>query len=225
MSTRLKVLSGIAIVVLGIGFAGFWFVIRDDSPPAPEIDAALAETETGAIETLDGAWVVTSDSIVGYQVKEVFTAGLIENTARGQTNEVTGEIVIAGTTIDTAAFTVDVASISSGEDRRDSQMRGRIMEVDQFPEASFTITEPIQLAGVPVDREEFTALANGDLTIHGVTLPVTVDLTVLVTGGTVQILGRIPILFSDYEINSPSIPAVTVEDLGALEFVIQAEKA
>jgi len=225
MNTRTKLLSAIAIVVIGLGGAVYWFVIRDDSPPAPEIDTALIDTESGAIESLDGTWVVGDDSIVGYQVKEVFTRGLLENTARGQTNAVTGEIVILGTTIDAANFTVDVATISSGEARRDSQMRGRLLEVDQFPEANFVLTEPIQLDEVPVDRKEFTATANGDLTIHGVTMAVTVDLTVLVTGNTVQALGRIPVLFSEYGIESPTIPAVTVEDLGAIEFVIRATKA
>jgi len=103
------------------------------APPAtaaPET-AAPATTAAGATGSLDGTWAVTEGSEFGYRVEEVLFG--VNTTAAGRSNQITGELVVAGATVESATFTVDVASITSDEDRRDNQFRGRIMEVEQFP--------------------------------------------------------------------------------------------
>ena len=97
------------------------------------------------------------------------------------------------------------------------------MQVDQFPEATFALTAPIEFGTVPADGEQITATATGDLTLHGVTSPVTFDVTAQAGDGRVGVLGKIPVLFADYDIENPSTSGITTEDNGLLEFVLVFE--
>ena len=129
-------------------------------------------------------------------------------------------MTIAGTAVESASFAVDVASIESDDTRRDGQFRGNIMQTDQFPEATFTLTAPIELGAAPADGEQVTASATGDLTLHGVTQTVTFDVTAQAGAERIGVLGAIPILFADYDIENPSRSGITTEDNGLLEFVL-----
>ena len=65
-----------------------------------------------------------------------------------------------------------------------------------------------------------TATANGELTLHGTTKTVTVELTVQRDGDTVNVGGSIPVTFADYGIANPSFGPVTTEDNGEVEFLL-----
>ena len=134
-------------------------------------------------------------------------------------------MTIAGTTVPVVDIEVQVASITSDESRRDGQFTGRIMSADEFPTATFTLTQPIELGTVPVDGDKITASATGDLTLRGVTNEVTFDVTAQADGEQIGVLGSIPVLFSDYGIDNPSFGGVTTEDNGLVEFVLVFEPA
>lgn len=190
------------------------------------IDATAAPTPptTGATAAgFDSNWVVTTESEFGYRVEEVLFG--VNTTATRRSNQITGSMTVEGTTVSEASFSVDVATITSDEDRRDGQFRGRIMEVEQFPQATFTLTEPIELAAVPADGEQVTATAAGDLTLHGVTAPVTFEVTAQASTDRIGVLGDIPIVFADYDIENPSVSGITTEDNGLLEFILVFEPA
>ncbi len=171
--------------------------------------------------SVDGTWNVTDESEFGYRVEEVLLG--LNTTAAGRSNQITGSMTIDGTTVTDASFTVDVGSITSDESRRDSQFRGRIMEVAQFPEATFTLGAPIEFGAVPAAGEQITASATGDLTLHGVTRSVTFDVTAEASADRIGVLGNIPIRFADYGIENPSIGAVRTDDHGLLEFILVFE--
>jgi polyisoprenoid-binding protein YceI len=173
--------------------------------------------------SVDGTWNVTDESEFGYRVEEVLFG--INTTAAGRSNQITGSMTIDGTTVTDASFTVDVGSITSDESRRDSQFRGRIMEVDQYPEATFILGAPIEFGAVPAAGEQITASATGDLTLHGVTRPVTFDVTAEAGENRIGVLGNIPVQFADYNIDNPSIGGVKTEDNGLLEFILVFERA
>ncbi len=190
------------------------------------VAATVPETTSApaADDPLSGAWTVdvTGDIYVGYRVEEVLAG--VNTTATGRTTQVTGSTTIDGLTLSAAGFTADVASIKSDQSRRDGQFTGRIMQADQFPTASFTLTQPVTLAGLPAEAEVVTVSATGDLTLHGVTKSVTFDLQGFVAGGKVTVTGAIPILFSDYAIEDPSLGPVATEDNGLLEFLLVLTK-
>jgi polyisoprenoid-binding protein YceI len=95
-----------------------------------------------------------------------------------------------------------------------------------FPTAKFVLAEPIELGTVPAAGETVNVSANGSLTLHGTTRDVQVPLQARWDGKRVQVVGSLPISFSDYGIDPPSIPAfVTVEDHGEMELQLFFEPA
>ena len=99
------------------------------------------------------------------------------------------------------------------------------MNTAEFPTAEFHLTEPIDFGRVPVGDEQLTATATGELTLRGVTNPVTFDVTVQATNGRIGVLGSIPVVFGDYGIDNPSFGVVKTEDDGLVEFVLVFEPA
>jgi polyisoprenoid-binding protein YceI len=230
----------IAIPVLVALFFGAIFLyakVLNDSPSAlseADLSEAVAGTVVGTSTPASapeaaaegtagvaGIWNVTPESEFGYRVEEVLFG--VNTTAAGRSNQVTGSMTIEGTTVTEASLTVDVGSITSDESRRDNQFRGRIMEVDQFPEATFTLSAPIDFGAVPAAGEQITATATGDLTLHGVTRPVTFDVTAEAGDDRIGVLGSIPVVFADYGIDNPSTSGITTEDNGVVEFVLVFE--
>jgi polyisoprenoid-binding protein YceI len=189
------------------------------SPPAGT-DAApttSAATPTAARSGVDGTWTVDpATSAVGYRVVEVLFGQDTEGV--GRTSAVTGSMTIDGTQVTEATFEVDMATVTSDEDRRDRTFRGRLLDTENFPTSTFVLTSPIELGTVPADGEPITATASGDLTLRGTTQPVTFEVQAQQNGQTIQVVGSTDIVFADYGIPDPSTPGVSTQDHGLLEF-------
>jgi polyisoprenoid-binding protein YceI len=230
--TKTLIAAGLAAAVLVVG--GTWLyvnVVEGDAParlslssdPSTPPPATSVTGTTGAAATgANGTWTVSSGSTVGYRVQEVLFGQ--DATAVGRTNEVTGSLTIAGAKVTATRFVVQMGSVASDQSRRDGQFRNRIMSVDQYPTATFTLTSPIDLGGVPADGATVTAKATGDLTLRGVTKRVTFAVKARRTGGTVEVNGSIPITFADWNIPSPSFGPAEVKDHGDLEFLLTFAK-
>ncbi|WP_250284606.1 YceI family protein [Frankia sp. CiP1_Cm_nod2] len=221
----------IGVVALAALVAGGPFVyinfIEGDPPAKLSLDSAPAPggTATGpaagataAYTTADGTWTVAAGSQAGYRVKEVLFGQ--DTTAVGRTSSVTGKLVVSGTSVPSADFSVDVATITSDQSPRDSQFRGRIMETSRFPTAGFRLTQPIDLGSVPAEGERKTYQATGELTVHGVTRTVTVPLDTQLTGGQIRVSGQIPVTFSDYGVEPPNAGGIRVENNGIIEVLL-----
>ncbi len=199
-------------------------LVENDGEVSTEPAAAPAEPadETPAAGVgFDGVWTPTDASQFGYRVDEVLSG--VNVTAVGRSNEIDGSLTVEGTTA-SIDVTVQVANIRSDNSSRDGQFRGRIMNADEFPTATFVSTAPIEFGSIPTEGEQITATVTGDLTLRGVTRSVTFDVTAEVASvdGTdrIGVLGSIPIEFDDFDIPEPSIGSVSVEDNGLLEFVL-----
>lgn len=121
----------------------------------------MAATATTAVPT--GTWNVDpSHSKVGFSVKHLGIA-----TVRGDFKTFEGSLTVAQDGTVTAAGTVDASSVDTSEAARDEHLRSAdFFDVAQFANITFTSTEI-----KPTDDDEFTI--TGDLTMHGVTKPVT----------------------------------------------------
>jgi polyisoprenoid-binding protein YceI len=237
-------LAAVVLVAVVYGAIFFYANVLNDSPEAldandlsealattvpdtPDADVPVTEASTVPAETapevagFDGVWTPTTASEFGYRVDEVL--GGINVTAVGRSNEIDGSLTIDGATASIDA-TVEVENIVSDDSRRDGQFRGRIMDVSNFPTANFRTTEPIDFGTIPADGEQVSVVANGELTLKGVTQAVTVEITAQASGAGIGVLGNIPITFTDYGIDNPSNPGVSLEDEGVVEFVLVFER-
>jgi polyisoprenoid-binding protein YceI len=200
---------------------------------APSVEATAAVPGASSAVTgggIAGTWTVDqsvgsfsdfSGSFVGYRVKETL-ASIGATEAVGRTPEVTGSVTIDGTTITAASFLANLGGLQSDDERRDGQLRRQALETGQFPEASFTLTEPVDLGSVPADGATVEVTATGELTLHGQTQPVQIPLQARLAGDVVTIAGSLPIVFADYGISPPSSMIVlSVEDNGVMEVQLQ----
>jgi polyisoprenoid-binding protein YceI len=116
-----------------------------------------------------------------------------------------------------AEITVDLTAIESDQDRREDNIQ-RALETDSNPEASFVLTEPIDLGEGAASGEVVSVVATGELTINGVTRTVEIPLQAQLVDGMILITGSTEVAFPDYAVTVPSAPVVlSVEDHGTLE--------
>ncbi len=239
---RLKFGLGLtAVAAAGIGILAWWLGYFSEPPEEASLEASVAaaaeaesadtdETGTGsdgststtaaAADPLSGTWAVQSGqeaTFAGYRINEVLTT-IGDFEVVGRTGDVTGTVTIDATTISSVDVVVDMATLTTDNDRRDASMRSQSLETDTFPTATFTLTTPIELAATPAEGETVSVTAVGDLTVHGVTLPVEFPLEAQWTGTTIVVVGQLPILLSDFAIDAPQAPIVAgVEDSALLE--------
>ena len=232
----LKILIRVAIsivVVVGLIYGGILMYTKVINPPEDKLNeddlsAIVSDSSTAPSSTpmpdvgITGTWLATSESTVGYRVKEVL--GGVDTEGVGRTNQVNGSLTIQDTTLLSTVFEIDVASIKSDSSKRDSQFSGNIMDTATYPTATFRLLTPIELGSIPADDQNITATAQGELTMHGVTQQVSFDVTAKIANGIIGVLGSIDITFADYGIANPSNAFVTTGDTGLLEFVLAFQK-
>lgn len=228
----------LAVVGVGLVYGGILLWTKVIDPPEDRFDsddlAAVVDVTTTTVATTDnttipaddeltGLWMVTDGSEVGYRVKEVL--GGVDTEGVGRTDDVSGSLTIQGTSIIGTTFEVAVATITSDSTRRDSQFAGPIMETAVYPTATFQLTRPIELGTIPAPGTTITAVAVGELTMHGVTRDVSFEVSARIDNGIIGVLGGIEVLFSDYDIDNPSNGFVTTGDNGLIEFVLAFARA
>ena len=88
---------------------------------------------------------------------------------RGRFTGVSGRVVIAESLADSRVdVTIDMATVASGSTARDEHIRSaELFDVERFPQATFRSTE--------VDWDGAAGRVTGELTIHGVTRTVTLE--------------------------------------------------
>jgi polyisoprenoid-binding protein YceI len=234
--TRRKWVVPVAIVaglVLLAVAGGLWWFFGGEAPAEVDLEATASAVTTGTAASvtsgaIEGTWSVdtsagdftldetTTATFVGFRVEEVLNS-IGSTTAVGRTPEVTGSMTIEGTTLTSAEIVADLTFIVSDESRRDDSIQ-RALNSSTNPEATFVLTEPIELGDGAAAGELVTVAADGDLTINGVTEPVEVMLEAQLIDGAILVTGTTEVAFADYDITAPTSPAVlSVEDHGVVE--------
>jgi polyisoprenoid-binding protein YceI len=161
-------------------------------------------------------------SIAGYRAAEVLVVQ--DNTAAGRTDKVTGEMTIVGTTVTAAQFVVDMNAVVSDSPQRDERYR-EILATGSHSTSRLVLSEPIEIDPVPPEGEVITRSATGRFTIRGVTRAVTFDLKARRVDGRIELLGSIPVTWSQYGIPDPGNGVVRVHDHGTIEFLLYLDRA
>lgn len=190
---------------------------QNAAAPAPFASetADAAPAEAGDVE---GTWAVDEGSEAGYRVDEVLNGEDV--TVVGRTSEVTGEATIEGTTLTAGTVTVDLASVQTDDGSRDQYFATQAIDTNQFPEAVFTVAEDVDLAAL---AEEGSASVEvpGTVELNGQSQDASVAMEVNRTAEGLAITGSIDVTWSDYGVEAPDMPVVTVEDAGQIEFSLQ----
>ena len=96
--------------------------------------------------------------------------------------------------------------------------------------AGYTVAEVLNGADVTVvgtTRDvsgSATVPLTGELTLKGQTRPVTVDASVLRDGANLVASGGIPVTWTDFGVEPPSLGFVTVEPTGTVDFLVTLAK-
>ena len=180
------------------------------STPTPSV---VPQVPTGVVD-IEGVWAIQPASEAGYRLGEVLSGQDV--TVVGRTDAVTGQLTIADGALVSATVTVDAGSISTDEAARDAFFR-RALDTSAFPEATFVLTEPVDVSPIAASDQPLTVAALGTLTFHGVTQPVTAELEAQRTVAGVEVVGRIPVTLADFELTAPDLGWVVVEPTGTVE--------
>lgn len=239
MNTKLKLaISVVLAVVVAVGL-GLWWLLSGDAPDEVSIEAATeqlgdsAQSETSSASStastdgIEGQWVVdtetgefdfetASGSFVGFRIEEELSR-LGEITAVGRTGDVDGSIEIEGTMLVAASFEADLTTVTTNDSMRDDKVQNAL-ETGQFPSATFVLTEPVDLGADAASGATVAVTVSGDLTIHGVTTPIELDIEAQLVDGIVVLVGSVELVFSDYGVEVPTSPMIiSVDDFGVLE--------
>lgn len=193
----------------------------------PTAGAPLPTTATTSATTIgpnevEGTWRVGRGSVAGYRAQEVLVVQ--DNTAVGRTDRVTGQMRIEGTTVTAAEYVVDMRSVTSDQPQRDERYR-EVMDTANHPTSRFVLTEPIELEQVPPEGQVVTRRVTGRFTIRGQTRTVTFDLKARRVAGRIEVLGSIPVKWSDYGVPEPGNGIVRVQDHGTIELLLYLDRA
>ena len=237
MRTRITAVIGAVVALIAVaGGAGYVYYFSGlRSAPAqlglsstPTASGTSPATTPAAAATLTGSWTVSSGSIAGYRIKELFVGQASKHEAVARTSTITGGLtassVSSGYQVNSLTFTADLTSLHSvdsvaGRDvtQRDGVV-SRQLDIQQFPTATFTATS----ASVPstVSSSAVDVTVTGKLTIHGVTRDVTVKAKAQLVGGKAEIAGSTSVAMTDYGVSPPFAPFVTVDPTLLIEFDI-----
>lgn len=204
-SMRRSVLVTAAIASFIVGQGG----------PVRLVIAAQSPAGTTRFEIMKG-------SRASFRVREQLAGVDFLNDAVGVTETVEGALLVRPDgTVDASQsrLTVDVRAFASDQDRRDNFLRKNVLETEKFPQAVFVPRTlvgspwPVADAKTPFPIVGFQLL--GDMTLHGVTKPITwkVVATHNTAKGMVEGKAMTNFPFSTFSLTKPTFAfLLSVED-------------
>lgn len=157
-----------------------------------------------------------------YRVREQLAGFDLPNDAVGKTAAVTGALVLddKGVIVAPASeFVIDLSTLTSDQARRDNYLRRNTLRTAEHPRAVFVptaaqgLTFPLPTAG------EATFQLTGNLTLRGVTRPVTWDVRAQFASGAVTGVAHTKFTFTEFQIEKPRLARVlSVDDDIRLEY-------
>lgn len=202
-----------------------------DADDGGDIDeTAASDVALMSTAELDGTWAVDAEtgeftledatgSYAGFRVDEEL-ASIGAFTAVGRTGDVSGTLEIADERVTSVEIEVDLTTLRTDDSRRDGAVQSALGTA-QHPTATFSLTTELDIGGAPESGEPISLAAPGDLTVKGITQPVSIDIEARLVGSVIAVVGSVEITFADFDVTVPQVPIVlSAEDHGIMEFLL-----
>lgn len=182
----------------------------------------VASSELAAQSAATRLLVAPQGNEARYRVREQLAGIDFPSDAVGTTSAVAGGIAFdaaGGIIRDQSRFTIDLSTLKTDSDRRDNYVRRNTLQTEQHTQAVFVPTEVrgLQLPLAPAGDVRFQLV--GDLTIRGVTRPVTWDVTATIANGSLTGEAKTQFTFTDFDLTKPRVRSVlSVDDDIRLEY-------
>ena len=188
--------------------------------PGQAASQAQAATTTLVIDS--------SASKASYRAHEQLVGRTLPSEAVGTTTSVSGSLVFApdGSIVaDQSKISVDLSKLQSDESRRDNFIKGTTLQTSRFPMATFVPREAQGLPSPLPTSGQATFQLVGDLTVHGVTRPVTWQVTAQFGDASVSGAATTTVNISDFGMSPPKAgPVLSIEDGLTLELAFTAAR-
>jgi polyisoprenoid-binding protein YceI len=192
-------------------------------PTTPPTAAQAPQSGTTATLVLDG-----QENQAGFRAREQLLGNNLPSEAIGTTKNVRGRIVLSPTgepIPEQSQVTVDLSTLQSDERRRDNFIKQNTLQTDRFPQATFTAKDIEGLAMPLPTSGEASFRLSGDLAVHGVTRPVTWQVTATFTPSGVAGNATTQVRMTDFGMTPPRVgPVVGIEDQLTLELTFAAAR-
>ncbi|MGL5010666.1 MAG: cytochrome b/b6 domain-containing protein [Paracoccaceae bacterium] len=174
---RAPAIAALAIYAAGAGLA--WSMAGDEAPaPTATTEAAPATTETETAAT--GNWQVTEGTL-GFAINQMGSE--VQGVFANWTADITFDEVATDGKHGTVTVSIDTTSLTLGS-ITDQAKGADFFDVATHPTATFA-------ADILPATEGY--LADGTLTLRGVTVPLQLPFTLQITGDTATMTGTVPI--------------------------------
>jgi polyisoprenoid-binding protein YceI len=192
---RRIVLGVVLVLVVVIGAVAAYLKLQPT--PSPLVLPTTGVSAPAGV--LGGTWDVTAGSVAGFRLQETFIG--LGNDVVGRTNDVTGTISVSDNRVISATLHIDLTTIKVGG-KTEPQL-ATSFDTRKYPNATFNLSRPVMLSSTFASGATITETATGRLAMHGVSREVTVAVTARRNGAALQVVGTIPIAFSDWAIKEP----------------------
>jgi len=238
------VLAGILVV----GFAAWWFLVRSDAPPAPDLATAVetataaqqptttvapttaAPTATVAPSTTagptdpSGTWVVDPDIGSFHDFTSTWVGYRIDEELGkgiGATTAVGRTPLVAGTVVlaDDVLVSAEVTADLRGLKSDRPYRDGKVFDVLQVAQHPEAVFVLDGPLPLVTGATEAAATVHGVLTINGIAVAVDATLDATLVGEVLTVVGSLPVVLADHGVEAPSAQIViSVADHGIVEF-------
>jgi polyisoprenoid-binding protein YceI len=197
----------------------------------PTQPASATSASQPAIPSTAAATKLVIDPTVSqarYHAHEQLVGKTLPSEAVGTSKSVSGNLVLGSdgaVLADQSKISVDLSKLQSDESRRDNFVKSDTLQTSRFPMATFV---PSGVVGLPIPLPtsgEATFQLTGDLTVHGVTKPVTWQVTAQFADTAITGNATTSVKITDFGMTPPRAgPVLSIEDALTLELAFTAAR-
>jgi polyisoprenoid-binding protein YceI len=207
------VFAGLAVAILAGGYSAYDYY-AGNHVEVKEVISTTASAQAGSSAAVDakllnGTWTIQPESNV------YFSVTTSKETVNFEINAVKGtwQFDAADASKMAGQAVVDVSKLSSGNGQRDNHIKGKdYLQLEQFPEAKFTVKSFGQLPKEWKEGVKAPITMFGTLEVKGMSRDVTFESEALYEQGQLKLQGKTTVTFADFGMKNPHAVVLDTEN-------------